>query len=147
MKENPRSFVQDVRLLELVEAVVDLFPSHSNVRQVGNTAAPELLINWRTGGVGGRTGNLSWGVLFRFASGSVERYGDLDNAARVLARGGLRRLAQDLRFFFDGSDAQSLFVLDVPDSLFGTTSRTEKEEPPRIVNDTREDSLPLDPNI
>ncbi len=147
MKGNPHSFVQDVRLLELVEAVADLFPPHAGVRQVGDAAAPELFISWRTGGVGGRPGNLNWGVLFRFTSGSIEQYGRLNDAARIRSRTGLRKLAQDLRFFFDGSDAQSLFVLDVPDSLFEANSHTAQYAPPPLPEDKLNDEPPHNPII
>jgi hypothetical protein len=118
MHGNSHSSIHDIRLLELVDAIADLFPLNAAIRQVGEAAAPELFINWRTEGVLGRTGNLSWGVLFRFSAGTIEQYGSLEDAARELARHKWRHLAQDLRFSYDGSDPRSLFVLDVPVDLF-----------------------------
>jgi hypothetical protein len=118
MHGNSHSSIQDIRLLELVDAVADLFPLNAAVRQVGEATAPELFINWRTEGAFGRQGNFSCGVLFRFAAGAIEEYGCLEDMGREQACGELRKLAQDLRFTYDGSDARSLFVVDVPENLF-----------------------------
>jgi hypothetical protein len=128
MHGNSHSSIQDIRLLELVDAVADLFPLNAAVRQVGEVAAPELFINWRTEGAFGRQGNFSWGVLFRFATGALEEYGCLEDTGREQACGELRKLAQDLRFSYDGSDPRSLFVVDVPANLFHV-ARHERSVP------------------
>jgi hypothetical protein len=134
MHGNPHSSIQDIRLLELIDAVADLFPLNAAVRQVGEAAAPELFINWRTEGAFGRQGNFSWGVLFRFAAGAIEQYGCLEDTGREQACGELRKLAQDLRFSYDGSDARSLFVVDVPENLFHVV-RHERSMPPSTTSE------------
>jgi hypothetical protein len=139
MHGHSYSNIQDIRLLELMDAVADLFPLNAAVRQVGEAAAPELFFNWRTEGAFGRQGNFSWGVLFRFAAGAIEHYGRLEDAGRERACGELRKLAQDLRFSYDGSDARSLFIVDVPENLFRAVVHSEQlartsptgEDPPQ----------------
>jgi hypothetical protein len=137
MQGHAHFSIQDIRLLELVDAVADLFPLNAEIRQIGGVAAPELFINWRTAGVFGRKGNFSWGVLFRFTEGAIEQYECLDAPGRESAHSELRKLAQDLRFSYDGSDGRSLFVVDVPESLFDAVIRgasdrclpADREEP------------------
>jgi hypothetical protein len=78
MKGNQNIQIQDASLLELVQAVADLFPLTAEVRQVGGDTAPALFISWRTEGTREHAGNLNWGVLFRFDSDALEQFRSLE---------------------------------------------------------------------
>jgi hypothetical protein len=118
MQGNHNIHIQNPALLELVDAVADLFPQTSEVREVGADAAPALFISWRTEGSRDHAGNLNWGVLFRFDLELLEQYALLEISHRERIRGALRVLAQSLQFSYDGANTRSLFVIDVPRALF-----------------------------
>ncbi|CAM2144943.1 DUF3168 domain-containing protein [Pararobbsia alpina] len=127
MQGNHNIQIQNPALLELVEAVADLFPQTSEVREVGADAAPALFISWRTEGSRDHAGNLNWGVLFRFEADLLERYGQLEVAHRERIRASLRVLAQSLQFSYDGAHSRSLFVIDVPRTLFDLRYNTRPQ--------------------
>lgn len=118
MQGNANISIQSAALVELVEAVSDLFPLTAEVRQIGAEAAPALFISWRTDGTRDRAGNLNWGVLFRFDAEMLDAYRRFDADRRMRIRASLRTLAQSLQFVYDGVESRSLFVIDVPRTLF-----------------------------
>ena len=127
MQGNANILIQSPVLLELVDAVADLFPLTAEVRQIGADASPALFISWRTEGSRDRAGNLNWGVLFRFDPAMLDRYPHVEPRQREDIRVALRALAQSLQFVYDGADSRSLFVIDVPRTLFDLRYNTRPQ--------------------
>jgi hypothetical protein len=125
MQGNQNIQIQDPSLLELVQAVADLFPLTAEVRQVGGDASPALFISWRTEGSREHAGNLNWGVLFRFEGDALEYFRSLEAAQRDYSRSALRALAQSLQFSYDGANTRSLFVIDVPRTVLDVRYNTK----------------------
>src|SRR5580692_7045692 len=118
MHSGQNVLIQHPVLIELVDCLADLFPQTAEVWQVGSEKAPGLFFSWRTEGSRDHAGNLNWGVLFRFDGETLDQHGSLDGAHRDRLRTSLRALAQSLPFAYNGSETRSLFVVDVPRTLF-----------------------------